>query len=300
MKEQIRLYVIPLYTTKENDEYYIFNDKKDDQNKLDIFWLDTALIDLKNHYSILQTEICGGEITLVSDFYLNMLFQIIKLNCNKIFISTNFVNYNKSLINCFDTINVKFNFNGFSKHKQQVFDNIKKFNNKSINLKSLDISCDRNEKQIIEELNMSKIKSWEIIPYHHGKGIKKIQRSYSETEKVIRKYLFFTKSMRFAFQNKLQLDEILPIDNYNVKNVYITPNNKFALQNFTENDEFELLEFDNVLDLQEKIKEMENLRDKICLNCDSKLRCLANRYLNLNYKNESCSGLIDLIKYYDS
>ena len=300
MKEQIRLYVIPLYTIKENDEYYIFNDKKDNQNKLDIFWLDTALTDLKNHYNILQTEICGGEITLLSDFYLNMLFQIIKLNCNKIFISTNFVEYNKSLINCFDAINVKFNFNGFSKYKQQVFDNIKKFNNKSINLKSLDISCDRNEKQIIEELNISKIKSWEIIPYHHGKGIKKIQRSYSETEKVIKKYLFFTKSMRFAFQNKLQLDEILPIDNYNVKNIYITPNNKFALQNFTKNNEFELLEFDNILDLQEKIKEMENLRDKICLNCDSKLRCLANRYLNLNYKGESCSGLIDLIKYYDS
>ena len=300
MKEQIRLYVIPLYTQKENDEFYIFNDKRYDQTKLDVVWLDSALSDLKNHYNILQTEICGGEITLASDFYLNMLFQIIKLNCNKIYISTNFVNYNKTLISCFDTINVKFNFNGFSKHKQEVFDNIKRFNNKSINVKSLDISCDKNEKRIIEDLNLLKIKSWEIIPYHYSKDVKNIKRSYSETEKIIKKYLFLTKLMRFAFQNKLQLDEVLPIDNYNVKNVYITPNNKFALQNFTKNNEFELLEFDNLLDLRKKFEEMENLRDKICLNCDSKLRCLANRYLNLNYKGESCSGLINLIKYYDS
>lgn len=302
MKSSIRLYIIPLYTNLYSNDWYVFADKAKDNHKIDLVWLDNALMSLKSNYNIIQTEICGGEISLLSDFYFEMLINLIKMNCNKINLLTNFVKCNKVVMNNCDIINVKYNFNGFTKEKDEIFKNIEKAinQNKIINIKSLNISCQTNEQKIITELNRLKIKSWEIIPYHRGIGSRKNQISYPEHEKIIKKYIFLVKDMKFAFQNKLQLDEILNIDNYNVKNIYLTPNNKFAISNFNENNEFQLLEFDNLLNLQQKIEEMENLRDKICYKCDSKLRCLANRYLNLNYNGESCSGFKDLIHYYNN
>lgn len=299
MKQTIRLYVIPTYKNPYVDEYYLFD--QNNKNTLDVVWLDNALIELKNNYNILQTEICGGEITVLSDFYFNILFQLIKMNCNKIIVSTNFIDFNKSIINLCDIINVKYNFNGYSKYKTIVYNNIKAAiaENKIINLKSLDISCKNNHKLIIEDLNRLKIKSWEIIPYHQSIYSKAIPLNYTEYEELIRKYLFSAKDMKFAFQNKLQLDEILPIDNYNIKNIYITPNNKFAITEFNKNNKFKFIEYDNLSNLQKKIEEMENLRDNFCYNCDSKLRCLANRLINLNYTGKSCSGFKDLIKYYN-
>ena len=180
MKQTIRLYIIPTYKNPYVDEYYLFD--QNNKNTLDVVWLDNALIELKNNYNILQTEICGGEITVLSDFYFNILFQLIKMNCNKIIVSTNFIDFNKSIINLCDIINVKYNFNGYSKYKTVVYNNIKAAiaENKIINLKSLDISCKNNHKLIIEDLNRLKIKSWEIIPYHQSIYSKAIPLSYTE------------------------------------------------------------------------------------------------------------------------
>lgn len=299
MKQSIRLYIIPTYKNSHAEDYYIFNAK--DENTLDIVWLDNALTELKNNYNILKTEICGGEITNLSDFYFNMLFHLIQINCNKIVVSTDFVDFNKSMINYCDIINVKYNFNGYSRAKDIVYNNIRAATaeNKIINIKSLDISCKTNVRVIIEDLNKLKVKSWEIVPYHQSQYSKIKAMSYHEFEELIKKYLFFVKDMKFAFQNKLQLDEILPIDNYNVKNVYILPNNKFGLLDVDDNNKINVLEFNTLSDLQLKIREMEKLRDNFCNVCDSKLRCLANRLINLNYKDESCSGFKNLIKYYN-
>ena len=299
MKQSIRLYIIPTYKTTHPTDYYLFDFK--DEHTLDIVWLDKALTELKNNYDILQTEICGGEITLLSDFYFNMLFHLIQINCNKIITSTNFINFNKSMINYCDIINVKYNFNGYSKSKDIVYNNIKAAvaEGKIINIKSLDISCRTNLKIILEDLNKLKIKSWEIVPYHQSIYSKAEKMSYTEYEELIKKYLFYVKDMKFAFQNKLQLDGILPIDNYNVKNIFITPNSKFAIADFTEDNKFKLLEYEDLSTLQKKIREMENLRDIFCNVCDSKLRCLANRLVNLKYQGKSCSGFKDLIEYYN-
>ena len=299
MKQSIRLYIIPTYKNSHATNSYVFD--KENENTLDIVWLDNALTELKNEYNILQTEICGGEITSLSDFYFNMLFHLIQINCNKIIVSTDFIDFNKSMINYCDIINVKYNFNGYSKNKDIVYSNIKAAvsEGKIINIKSLDISCKVNSRAIIDDLNKLRIKSCEIVPYHQSIYSKVKAMNYHDHEELIKQYLFLVRTMKFAFQNKLQLDGILPIDNYNVKNIYITPNNKFAVTEFDKDNKFKLCECDDLSSLQKKIREMENLRDNFCYNCDSKLRCLANRLINLNYIGESCSGFKDLIKYYD-
>ena len=104
--------------------------------------------------------------------------------------------------------------------------------------------------------------------------------------------------MNFAFQNKLQLDGVLDLDNYNTLTIYITPNNKFAIQNYDKKDNFSLLEVENIQELVKKCKEIENFKDKLCEKCTSKLKCMANRFLNLNYTGLSCFGCNRLINAY--
>lgn len=298
-RDSIRLCIIPTYQYTENDVCYMFNNKRNDKQILDSVWLDNALISLKCNYNILQTEIFIPDITVISDFYFTIIFHLIKSVCKKVLLTTNLIQFNKNIINCCDIINVNLNFNEFLLHKDNVYNNIKSISNKVINVKSFDISCYKNQEKIIYDLNMLGIKSWEIVPYHAYINSRLKTTDYSHFESLIKNYLFLTKKMNFAFQNKLQLDEVLCIDNYNVQTIYITPYNNFGVLDFTKNNEFQILEYDSVEKLQKKLTEMEKSRDIFCHYCDSKLRCLANRYQNLNYEGKSCSGFKDLIEFYN-
>ena len=298
-RDSIRLCIIPTYQYTENDICYMFNNKCNDKQILDSVWLDNALISLKCNYNILQTEIFIPDITVISDFYFTIIFHLIKSVCKKVLLTTNLIQFNKNIINCCDIINVNLNFNEFLLHKDNVYNNIKSISNKVINVKSFDISCYKNQEKIIYDLNMLGIKSWEIVPYHAYVNSKLKTTDYSHFESLIKNYLFLTKKMNFAFQNELQLDEVLCIDNYNVQTIYITPYNNFGVLDFTKNNEFQIFEYDSVEKLQKKLTEMEKSRDIFCHYCDSKLRCLANRYQNLNYEGKSCSGFKDLIEFYN-
>lgn len=298
-KNAIRLVIIPTYKTTKSDCYYFFNDKYKDDSVLDTIWLDEALKSIKANYDIVQTEVFCENTTSISDFYFTIMYYLLKSYTNKIILTTNLCDSNKKILDKCDVINVNLNFNGLSHEKLKAFNTIKSINSqKVINIKTLDVCCNDIDK-IITELNNLNIKSWEIVPYHPYVNAKIKFKDYSYFESVIKKSLFYTKKMKFAFQNKLQLDEVLKIDNYNIKTVYITPHNCYGMLNFTKNNEFQILEYKNFKDFCYELEEMEIFRDKFCDNCNSKLRCLANRFLNLNYTGKSCSGFKDLIEFYD-
>ena len=298
-KNGIRLVVIPTYKNLKTDNYYIFNDKYQDNSVLDTILLDQIIKRLKNDFEILQIEIYCECTNCVSDFYFTILYYLLKSYSNKVILTTNLYNSNKDVLNRCDIINVNFNFLGFNNEKIEVFNIIKSLNSKKVlNIKTLDICCGDIE-QIIKQLNNLNIKSWEIVPYHAYVNSKIVFKSYDYFESVVKKALFHTKDMKFAFQNKLQLDEILKIDNYNIKTIYITPHNTYGLIDFTKNNEFQMLEYEKIEDLYDKLDKMEKIRDNFCYNCNSKIRCLANRFINTNYTGKSCSGFKNLIDFYD-
>lgn len=299
MKPQIRVNLIPLYRCNQNCGFCLYSHEKQNQNTMSLSWLDESLSNISRKYDIAQIKVSGGEIALLSDLYFEMLYNILKIHCKKIIIETNFINFKKGIINNCDIINVKYNFNDYSPFKQQVFSNIKAAvdTGKIINVKSLDISCKTDQSAIIEQLNILKIKSWEIIPFHQTINTRYKFKGYDEYEEVVRTFLRLSHKMKFAFQNKLQLEGILNIDNYNIKTLYMTPNDKFAVQAF-ENNNFYLREMDNLDEINNYFIEMEKKRDKICRNCTSKLKCMANYFLNLDYNGPSCSGYKDLLTQY--
>lgn len=298
MKSQIRLNILPLYRCNQKCATCLFSCSDDKKETLDLSWLDKALGNLNREFEICQILLQGGEVSLLSDLYFEMLYQICKIYCKKIYVETNFIHAKRAILNNFDVINVKYDFDFVTPSKFNVFNNIKAAvsANKIINIKTLDICCQKDKTSIIEQLNSLKIKSWEIIPYHQTEHLNFKFKDYQYFENTVNEYLNLASSMKFAFQNKLQINNVLPIDNYNIKTVYITPYNKYALQNFDDKNNFFLEETDNFGLFLEKIKEMEKKRDIFCKNCTSKLQCMANRYLNLNYKGLSCSGFKNLIE----
>lgn len=294
MKKSIRLHVIPNYETNQKDIYNFFDQFLEKTDILDLVWLDKALDELDKKFKITKIEIEGGEISLLSEFYFELLYNLLKIHCNKLTVTTNFINFNKGIINYADIINVMYNFNSYKNLNQQIFKNIKaaSTSNKIINLKTVDISLKNDEISNINLINTLKIKSWEIIPYYN-------EKDYTIFEKIIKKYLKYTKYMKFAFTNELQLKNILNLNNYETFDVYILPENEYGLKIF-KNNMLTLQKFSKLEDLLTKLTEIEILRDTFCKNCTSKIKCMSNYFFNYTYTGKSCSGFKDLITDFEN
>lgn len=294
MKKSIRVHIIPTYKSNQNDIYNFFNQFYTNEKNLDLVWLNNSLDELDKKFVVSKYEIEGGEISLLSDFYFELLYNLLKIHCKKIITTTNFINFNKGIINLSDIINVNYNFNVHEALNQQIFKNIKAAisSNKIINIKTVDISLKNDEIKNINILNNLSIKSWEIIPYFNSKD-------YTIFEEIVKKYLKYTKMMKFAFHNELQLKNILNLNNFETFDVYLLPENKFGLTIF-ENNQLTLKKFDNVDLLIKKLSEMEILHDNYCEKCTSKIKCMSNYFFNHTYKGKSCSGFKNLITDFEN
>ena len=261
---QIRLNILPLYRCNQNCQACPYVCSNDKTQTMDLAWLDSALSNMSREFDIAQILLSGGEVSLLSDLYLDMLYQICKMYSKKIYVETRFIRPKKAILNNFDIINVRYDFDTTNPFKQDIFADIKAAVSvgKIINLKTLDIFCQKDKASIVSQINSLKVKSWEIIPYHQTKDSIIKFKDYSFFEKTIKDYLALSGNMKFAFQNKLQLENILPIDNYNIKTVYLTPNNMYALQEFDDQNNFSLKEFSNI---NEKMKFHEIIFVKIAL-----------------------------------
>ena len=289
IKKNIKVIVLPTYKT--NSTYNLFLYSNDDTCILDIVKLDELLSNLSFDFNITQIYIAGGEISLLSDFYFTMVYNLLKQYCKKIQVFTNFININKGIINNCEVLNVLVNLN---KLDSTVIENLKAYTSSTshiVNLKSFDYDCKNDILSNINKLNTLNVKSFEIIPSY------KMKQGNIYFEDIVKEYLKYSNKMKFAFQNELQLKGILNLDNYNTQIVYITPNNKYGIQEEKDN-KFYLEEYDTISDIQKKIIEKEKFSDNFCKNCTSKLTCMRNYVSNYNENNESCCGFKNLINDY--
>ena len=278
MKQKINILIHPTYDYKTN---------------LDITKLVDLLDALYSKYEINNIEISGKEISILSDFYLDFLCKLLQAYNDNVHIVTNLEKTKPAIINNFNNIIVPINFLDLS---QTVKNNIKALNNsKNIIVTSYDIFCKNNKKQNIIELNNLHIKSWKILPYISNKiNVDFKSSDYSNYEQLIMEYLNLTSYMKFAFINKLEIDNIINNDNYNTVNVLITPNNKYALIEYDKNNKEIYKEYDSIEDLHTAILLYINAINIKCKNCKFKNKCLSNFY-NLNYVGNTCSGFRNLL-----
>ena len=277
MKQKVYVNLIPTYKTDIVDEYTEYN--SEDTSVGDLVLYDDLLEQLSKIYTIESISVSGGEIALLSDLYFDLLYKILKLYTQNIKVYTHFNQFNKALINGVDIINVKYNF----KDTPDLFKNIKAAIQigKIINIQTIDKACLTDKPEaIIATLNSLNIKSWEIIPSNCFK-------------EAIYTFLKFSKSMNFAFHNKLQLDGLVDIDNYDIQNIYLTPHNKFAIKVNNE-----LKEVNNIDELKTELIKNKERQEEYCDDCKVKLKCMANYYKTSEYAQDSECNFSDLIYTY--
>ena len=294
MKQKIAVNLIPTYKTDTIDLYTRFNPK--DSTIGDLVIYDQMLHELNKNFEIERISVLGGEISLLSDLYFDLLYSLLKLHTNNIIVHTNFKHFNKALINGTDIITVDYNFTDVP----EVFKNIKAAIQigKIINIQTLDVACQKETPRTsVTVLNGLNIKSWEIVPYIKTVYSKIMTPDYGHFEKIVLSYLKISNNMNFAFHNKLQLEGIISNNNYEIGTVYLTPYNKFALEDYT-NDNFVLTEFEDFEQFLQHYNQTQIKQAQQCKDCKVKLKCLANYYRYPSSSKESCCGFSNLIYTY--
>lgn len=244
MKNTLNLIILPLYRIENDYSFSIYNCLNNTESTLSLEWLEKILSKLFYKFNISQISIEGGEISLLSDIYFDLLFKLLKIYTKKISISTDFINFKQSLINDVNTINVLYNFNINS---DIVYKNIKAATSiqKNINVKSIDYFVNDNYLNKIHILNKLKIKSWEIIPYQKTKN-NNLEYSKDLYKNTIDNYLKYLDNMQFNFINTNTKTNI-------IESIYITPNNKLGLGKLNSNNEFFIEEYDSLDELEKNL-----------------------------------------------
>lgn len=296
MKDNIKLVIVPLYRTENEYSFSVFDNLGNSKATLSLQWLEENLTELSHKFNFSEISIEGGEISLLSDIYFELLFKLLETFNKKVSVTTDFVKFNKALINNADVINVSYNFN----HNSEIVNkNIKAAvsSGKVINIQSLDVFIQENPFDKITTLNRLKIKAWKIIPYQKTKF--NIFESYNLKvySEVIDCYHKHKDQMQFSYINDLERQGIIKTNNFPINVVYITPNNKFGLGKVDKNNCFYIEEYEDADELEKNLKKYQNEQILICDKCKYKANCLAERYFNPDLTTSTdCSGHKDCLK----
>ena len=296
MKDTLKLVILPLYRIENEYSFLPYSFLSNSKNTLNLEWLEANLSELDYKFDITSISIEGGEISLLSDIYFDLLFNLLKIYNKKISVLTDFVKFNRSLINNADIINVIYNFN----HNLDIVNkNIKAAvaTGKIINIQSIDIFLQDNFYEKITTLNRLKIKSWKIIPYQKTKLNNIENYDLKIYEEVLINYRKLKDQMQFSYLNDLELEGIIKTNNFPINVVYITPNNKFGLGKIDKNNCFYIEEYETINELEKNLKKYQNEQILICDKCKYKQDCLAERYFNPDLiTSTDCNGHKQLLK----
>jgi hypothetical protein len=78
MKESIDIVILPTFLNRSEYSYELFGYLASDNQVLDIVVLEKLLSKLESKFKINKFSIEGGDITLLSDLYFDLLFKLLK------------------------------------------------------------------------------------------------------------------------------------------------------------------------------------------------------------------------------
>jgi hypothetical protein len=149
--------------------------------------------------------------------------------------------------------------------------------------------------------SVSNIISVEIKPYSQNQS-NQLNIEYNQFESYIQKWLNSPIKKRFQFINEDLIKKSISKTNnaYSDDHLYITPNGKFAVLEFDENDREYFLEFDELSFYESwKAKERQMIAvNKHCSQCRYQGHCLTEHYRNVTNLEHSCNGFKHLLDWF--
>ena len=284
------------------DFCYLTPEQLQDQKKIHLNDLDSRLNEISKHRKIDWIDLYGGEIgALKKDYFYGLRDVIRKYYDKKINIITNFSMLHEGFFEDDFYLSISYDFDAREK-SNKVYQNMlqSKVPIAVLILASQNV-IRKDVSEMITLLNMcSSITSVEIKPYSINQA-NQHNVSHKDFEDFIKKWINNPIEKRFEFRN---LDKIIDSyhGNYNAfsnNHVYITPNAKFAVLEFDDNDREYFLELDNFNDYMIWAdKEKDGLSD-ICKSCKYYGKCLTEHYRYVKDLINGCNGYKGLQDYYE-
>lgn len=281
---------------------YLTEEQLADRNKIDLNILDARLAEVAAHTNIDWIDLYGGEIgALKKDYVHNLKTVIRKYYSGKINLITNFSMLNEDFFDSDYHLSVSYDFEAREK-SDRVYQNML-YSPVPISLLILagPEVLKMNVDEMIMQLNFCRsITDVEIKPYSTNQA-NQHPVTHRDFEIFVQKWLESPIPKQFEFTNEKRIIESLNKE-YNAfsnDHVYITPQGKFGVLEFDQDDNEYFLELDTFEDyLDWADQEPEKNVSDICKQCEYYGHCLTEHYRYVKDLNNSCNGYKGLLDYY--
>lgn len=280
------------------DFCYLTKEQLKDQKKIKIDKLDYLLSQVPR---IDYIDLYGGEIgALNSDYYKDLKQTIRKYYSGEINLITNFSMLNDEFFKEDISLTISYDFEARERH-EKVFQNMlmsrKQFS--LLILASPEI-LQKNVDEMILQLNiLQNLISVEVKPYSINQANAHAV-THTEYEDFIKKWIDSPIEKNYRFGNQEYIERSLKgeYNAYSDDHVYITPNGKFGVLEFDENDKEYFLEVDSFDDYLGWAKKEKKELSEICKKCEYVGRCLTEHYRDVTSLEHGCSGYKGLLDWY--
>ena len=281
------------------DFCYLTPEQLADKNKINLGDLDKRLSEVSKVTPISYVDLYGGEISVLGDDYFYSLKDTIRRYYQgEINIITNYASPKSYMHEDDISLSVSFDFEA-RERSDLVFANmltcpvpISVLILASPKVINMDVG------EMVQQLSMlSNIRSVEIKPYSTNQANQQ-EVTHKDFEDFVIKWL--EMDLPFEFENRHRIEESIKkqYDAFSNNHVYITPNGKFAVLEFDENDNEYFLELDS---FDKYIKwadnEAGNNTSDICKSCEYYGHCLTEHYRYVKDLTNSCNGYKGLLKW---
>lgn len=267
------------------------------------------LREIDAHNRVIETiDIYGGEVSLLDVGYQKELLELLWEHSCNLNVITNLTQVKGPLItDPRTTLAVSYDFSHREQH-EKVWNNMLLVN-KDIHILTLATPFLVNEMRglgvnyYIDQLNAhAPVTSFEIKPYSKNQS-NQLESTDEDFEWAVKAFMQTGKGMNFEFINAYALDFAVnkQLNAYSDDHIYITPEAKFAVLEFDENDNEYFLSLDS-MDEYDAWASAEKARvdaNPFCGPCEYKGKCLSEHLRSPKDMEFSCNGFRNLLRWHE-
>lgn len=273
-----------------------------DKKKIDLDRLIEMFKEIKAEgYRIDLLDLYGGEIGLLSEDYLERLRKILMYaGAGDVNVITNLYKIHPYFLHPSVQLSVSFDFEARERHQLVLSNIIQTPKDVAILMLASPELMEKDVDEMIKTFNaIGNIISVEIKPYSSNQA-NALKCTDKDFEEFVKKWLLSKVPKNFTFVNADRIRSSLnhTYSAFSDAHVYITPNGKFGVLEFNDDNEF-FLEMDTFKEYlawanKEKLKVNSN---PICNSCPYLGTCLTEHYRDVKDLTNSCNGFRFLLDW---
>lgn len=300
-KPSLNLSVNPWYFCNFRCNFCYLTEKQlSDRTLLPLDVLEARLDELTETYEIGHADIYGGEVLLLPEQYLLEMKHILHARgIDDIVLVTNLSHVPDLVHDPAFQISVSYDFGARERH-ERVYENLMMLSNRFVmlTLASREFLDKVTPDEYVKTLSqLPHLRHAEIKPYSSNQA-NSHDVSFKEFEDFVWDVIHHPER-NFTFETEWQLEDVLEGSRnaFSDDHIYITPNGKFAVLEFDEDDNEYFMELDDVQGYKDwcEVERSRVSMNAICNTCPYFGNCLSEHLREVTSLDKSCNGFRGLI-----